>query len=151
MKTIRLYGVVLLIVFLNVGFSSCSKSDDDIVMTPANAKGIKIGFDDTNEYYLWINESVVHVFSEKETTDLSSWYSQNIPYYRFTMDNLYRACSVDRGLDIDEKNFSDHAPRDVDYFKRLLSSYKYFVWLGSSEVYLFNRISNENYNIYNTY
>lgn len=29
MKTLRIIGVALLMVLLNVGFSSCSKSDDD--------------------------------------------------------------------------------------------------------------------------
>lgn len=144
MKTIRLFGIIMLIALV---FSGCSKSDDENKnVAPANAKGIWIDWDEKEyEMYFWINEYVVQIFNEEESTDLNQWRFQNISYYMFTMDKLYEVMSEDAGIEINESNIRNHYPKSADYYKRKTSTYKYFTMVRG-EVYLFNRISNINYN-----
>ena len=131
-------------------FSGCSKSDDDNGndVAPANAKGIYIGLFDSGterEMYFWINEYVIQVFNEEESTDLSQWRFQNVPYYQFTMDKLYEVLSEDAGTEINESNIRNYYSKSADYYKKKTSTYKYFT-IAMGDVYLFNRISNVNYN-----
>ena len=128
-------------------FSGCSKSDDENKnVAPANAKGIWIDWDGKEwEMYFWINEYVIQVFNEEESTDLSQWRFQNVPYYQFTMDKLYEVLSEDAGTEINESNIRNYYSKSADYYKRKTSTYKYFT-MAMGDVYLFNRISNINYN-----
>jgi len=147
MKTFRFIGIIMLVALL---FSSCSKGDDDNGndVAPANAKGIYIGLFDSGterEMYFWINEYVIQVFNEEASTDLSQWRFQNVPYYKFTMDKLYEIMSEDAGTEINESNIRNYYHQNADYYKRKMSSYKYFTVIYN-DVYLFNRISNVNYN-----
>ncbi len=144
MKTIRLFGLIMLTALV---FSGCSKSDDENTnVAPANAKGIWINLDGREgELYFWINEYVVQVFNEEESTDLSQWRFQNVPYYKFTMNKLYEVFSEDAGFEINESNLGDYFPKTADYYKKKTSTYKYFT-ITMGDVYLFNRISNVNYN-----
>jgi hypothetical protein len=140
----RIIGIIMLIALV---LSGCSKSDDENKnVAPANAKGIWIDWDEKEyEMYFWINEYVVQIFNEEESTDLNQWRFQNIPYYKFTMDKLYEVMSEDAGIEINESNIRNHYPKSADYYKRKTSTYKYFTMVRG-EVYLFNRISNINYN-----
>ena len=61
------------------------------------------------------------------------------------MDKLYEVMSEDAGIEINESNIRNHYPKSADYYKRKTSTYKYFTMVRG-EVYLFNRISNINYN-----
>lgn len=147
MKTFRLIGIIMLTALV---FSGCSKSDDDNGndVAPANAKGIYIGLFDSGterEMYFWINEYVIQVFNEEESTDLSQWRFQNVPYYQFTMDKLYEVLSEDAGTEINESNIRNYYSKSADYYKKKTSTYKYFT-IAMGDVYLFNRISNVNYN-----
>ena len=140
----RIIGIIMLIALV---FSGCSKSDDENKnVAPANAKGIWIDWDGKEwEMYFWINEYVVQVFHEEESTDLNQWRFQNVPYYKFTMDKLYEVLSEDAGIEINESNIRNYNSKSADYYKRKTSTYKYFT-MAMGDVYLFNRISNINYN-----
>ena len=148
MKTFRLIGIIMLTALV---FFGCSKSDDDNNngnnVAPANVKGILVSNWDGKEceMYFWINEYVVQVFNEEESTDLSQWRFQNVPYYQFTMDKLYEVLSEDAGTEINESNIRNYYSKSADYYKKKTSTYKYFT-IAMGDVYLFNRISSVNYN-----
>jgi len=143
MKTFKLIGVSFLTIMICLGFCTCS-SDDDPSMEAANAKGLIIFIDEEFEGYFWINEYVLHYAHTEEYVDLSRYYSFNAPYYPFTMERLYRLTSEDYNFEINESNYDLYGSMTVDYYKRLLSKYKYIAKSGD-DIYLFNRISNNNY------
>lgn len=143
MKTIRLFGTIMIAVLL---LSGCSKNDNDetVDKSPANAKGIIIYTSETVDCYLWINEYVVQATGGEEYEDLSRFIFDNIPYYPFTMERLYSLLSGYYGYEINESNYDRYGVKTVDYMKSQMSNYKYIA-LYDYDICLFNRISSVNY------
>jgi len=141
MRITKLFGIILLSVFV---LSGCSKDDENVVMSPANAKGIDIRTDEILECYFWINEYAVQLESIEESEDISRYIFDNIPYYPYTMEKLYGLLSAFYGFEINERNFEKFESVSVDYMKRQLSTYKYVSVYGG-DICLFNRISSVNY------
>ena len=144
MKTIRLFGTIMIAVLL---LSGCSKNDNDetVDKSPANAKGIIIRSSETLDCYFWINEYVIQVTGGEEYEDLSKFRFDNIPYYPFTMERLYSLLSDYYGYEINESNYDRYGVKTVDYMKRQMSIYKYISSYDGSAICLFNRISSVNY------
>ena len=144
MKTIRLFGLIMLTALV---FSGCSKSDDDnSEKMRANAKGIYLDASENKEIdvFLWINNDVVLTGSDREEyLNLNDWIDP-YAYHPLTKETLYQI--VCERYDFPMEYLVQHKEDwpEIRMGERNLSKYKYIV-LDYNMIILFNRTSSVNY------
>ncbi|SFC21865.1 hypothetical protein SAMN04488493_10455 [Xylanibacter ruminicola] len=158
MKTIKLFSVTLLTLFISFVISSCSKSDDENNTITPNAVGVYVYYEPSiyDSYngtggvniYLWINHSEINWLSE-DKNDYSD-YNIAIPYYPCTLNKVYELLGEVYNYDMSfmekmeaEGKLQDYIP-EFEYCKSNWSKYKYIA-RDETDIYLFNKTSNVNY------
>ena len=143
MKTIRLFGLIMLTALV---FSGCSKSDDDnSEKMRANAQGIYLNGSENKEIdvFLWINNDVMLTWSDQEYYNLN-YYIDPYAYHPLTKETLYQI--VCERYDFPMEYLVQHKEDwpEIRMGERNLSKYKYIV-LDYNMIILFNRTSSVNY------
>ena len=149
MKTIRLFGLIMLTALV---FSGCSKSDDDnSEKMRANAKGIYLYGPENKEIdlFLWINNDVVLFLSDQEEyLNLNDWNLDPYAYHPLTKETLYQIVCENYRLTMEDlvkyKSLYKEDWPEIRIGERNLSKYKYIVGYGN-DIILFNRTSSVNY------
>ena len=145
MKTIRLFGLIMLTALV---FSGCSKSDDDNSEKKirANAKGIYLDGSENKEIdlFLWINNDVMLTCSDQKYLNLNDYYIDPYAYHPLTKETLYQiVCEI---YDFPMEYLVQHKEDwpEIRMGERNLSKYKYIVNYDRT-IILFNRTSSVNY------
>ena len=148
MKTIRLFGLIMLTALV---FSGCSKSDDDnSEKMRANAKGIYLYGPEVKEIdrFLWINNDIVKVAGDEEYLNLNGKYLDAVAYHPLTKETLYQIVCEEYGLTMEDlaqyKSYYKEDWPEIRMGERNLSKYKYIVNYYH-DIILFNRTSSVNY------
>ena len=147
MKTIRLFGLIMLTALV---FSGCSKSDDDnSEKMRANAQGIYLNGSENKEIdvFLWINNDVILAWSDQKYYDLND-YIDPYAYHPLTKETLYQIVCELYGITMEDiaqyKSYYKEDLPEIRMGERNLSKYKYIV-LSFRSIILFNRTSSVNY------
>ena len=143
MKTIRLFGLIMLTALV---FSGCSKSDDDnSEQMRANAKGIYLNVSENKEIdvFLWINNDVMLTWSDQEYYNLN-YYIDPYAYHPLTKETLYQIVCERYDMTMEELAYYKEDFPEIRMGERNLLKYKYIV-LDYPYIILFNRTSSVNY------
>ena len=143
MKTIRLFGLIMLTALV---FSGCSKSDDDnSEKMRANAKGIYLDASENKEIdvFLWINNDVMLTWSDQEYYNLN-YYIDPYAYHPLTKETLYQIVCERYHITMEELAYYKEDLPEIRMGERNLLKYKYIVF-DDLDIILFNRTSSVNY------
>ena len=159
MKTIKLFGVVLLTVLLSVSFSSCSKSDEETNehnYVLANGEGVFYDTvnNTTEKVRVWINDYVIYNYAKREDEPFYSngyvheYLTKGLSFYNYlpyTMDNVYELIGAGVDENTDFSLFIPSKVQFVQYCKNHSHTYKYVSRVDSGDFIFFNRTRDINY------
>lgn len=149
------YILSLLTIVLALSFSSCGgDKEEPITLSPANARGTYVYYDDVIEKYdcyLWVNDYGIYAYDAwtgSSECNLKDYTNRGIQYYPLDMETVYELLSeaycTEINADTDLSQFYPNPTNFIKYVKNNKSKYRYIAE-SSGDFILFNRTSNVNY------